>query len=186
MAYKQAVFFLQRRAPNPSCLARIPPTQYNTGMPSLSTSTIEVLLVRRDQTRPLYFLAHRAAGSPRSGYWTLLSGAVRSGESATRAAARLISEQTGLQAQALYAVDSVHTYYDAEDDTIRLAPIILAEVEQTGSALAAEYDEGRWINKDLAHDLLARPEEQTALAHIHEHIVLAPDRGAGFRVPLDG
>jgi hypothetical protein len=160
--------------------------RYNTGMPTLSTATVEVLPVNREMARPLYFLAHRAPGTTRAGQWTLLAGIGRSGEDAAHTSARLVGEQASLIPLSILSVNQVRITYDPLADTINLSAVFVAEVDDCAAVLAPIYDEGRWIRYEAALELLATPDERALLSFINEFVVLAPDRGASHRVLVNG
>jgi dihydroneopterin triphosphate diphosphatase len=105
---------------------------------------IEFLLLKRSQTE-IY-----------PGLWQMVTGKIEEGETAYKTALREILEETGLQAEKLWVVPNVNSFYSHESNTISLLPVFAAQVNVKDKVqISREHIEFGWYNPDDARKLLA-------------------------------
>ena len=93
-------------------------------------------------------------------------------ETATEAALRELSEETGFSPKAFWVVPHVSMFYDAGDDTVNLSPLFAAQAE-IGSIpkLSSEHDEFGWFGYQDAIHKLVWPDQRKGLQLVHDYIV---------------
>ena len=111
----------------------------------------------------------------------MMTGDIQPDETPVQAARREVQQQIGQIALGCWALDYLHTYYDAIDDQIKLLPVILIEVPSTQLDLTAEYCDSRWIRYDQAIDMLRWPGQRDGLRRAQEDVVANSNRGAIFQ-----
>ncbi|MHB9131883.1 MAG: NUDIX domain-containing protein [Armatimonadota bacterium] len=160
--------------------------RYNEIMPTYCTTTVDVLIFRREGGRTLYLVLHRAAQVRYGGQWRLIEGTVPAGETPTATAVRTVREETGLQVNNLWSLDYVHAYYNPIADCTHMNPVFATEVSVDTVVLGYEHDDSRWITYDQAHDFIRWPGLRELIRRAHDDVVTAKDSGALFRVNLNG
>lgn len=93
-------------------------------------------------------------------YWALISGHVKSGETAEETAIREIYEEVGLEASNL---EFLRTYATKVHNLLMIA--FKAETENTSIKKSQELEDAKWF--DLYHPLPMRPE--STAAHVIKH-----------------
>lgn len=152
-------------------------------MPSYTSSSIEVFVFRREAGRPQYLLLRAAAEEFGAGSWWQLVAEIGEGETAAACAVRTTREGTGQPVQTLWALDHMHTWYDAAGDTIHLTPVFLAEISEKSIRTTVQYAESRWVTYEQAMDMLLQPGHRLGLTRAHEDVGIALDRGSLYRIP---
>ena len=151
-------------------------------MATVVSSVVDVIVFCRQNALPLYLLLRRAENKRYPGQWRLVTGKSLTGETAVQTALRELQEETGLQAQSLWALDYTHAYFDPECNEIQLIPVFVAEALAPAITLSEEHDASRWIFFDQALDKLNWPGQREGLRRAHDDIVSRPDRGASFLI----
>lgn len=102
---------------------------------------IEVFLFRRRARRVEFLLIRRAPDRSLAGIWQPVTGGIEKGESAYRAAAREVHEETGLTPLRWWALEHLTTFYEPASDRIAVVPVFAAEVAWTDPVhLSHEHD----------------------------------------------
>lgn len=107
----------------------------------------------------VFLLLHRAASAAYAGQWRMVGGKVEAEETAWQAALREVEEETGQTPLMFWAVPSVNTFYEWQEDCINLAPVFAAELE-ADPVLDAEHDSFAWVTAETAVERLVWPEQQ--------------------------
>ena len=94
-------------------------------------------------------------------YWALISGHIRSGETAEETVVREVYEEVGLEVSGL---DFLRTYMLKVRDLLMLA--FTVETEDTSVTKSQELEEAKWF--DLYHLLPLRP--TSTAAHVVKHV----------------
>lgn len=105
---------------------------------------IEFLLLKRSETEIYPSL------------WQMVSGKIENGETAYQTAIREIKEETGLNAERIWVVPNVNTFYSHELNEISLLPVFAAKVNGLGEIkISEEHSEYCWYEAERAKELLA-------------------------------
>src|SRR5262245_19407252 len=107
----------------------------------------------------------RGPGGRCPGAWEAIHGHLNEGEIPADAAVRELAEETGLNADRLYNVSRVETFYLHRRDTVALIPVFCALVGAGAAVrLSAEHVEAVWLDPAAAAARFAWPRERRALA----------------------
>jgi len=94
-------------------------------------------------------------------------GHIQDGEQPVDAALRELKEETGLDAERLYNVSRVESFYLHSRDTVALIPVFAALVTAQSEVLRSdEHDAAEWLPFSAAAGRMAWPREGRALADI--------------------
>lgn len=108
--------------------------------------------------------------STNKGNWQMVAGKVETGEATISAVQRELFEETGLTADRLYSADFTEMYFDINHDSIFIAPVFIAFIENTQTIQLSknEHDKYQWISLEGALSLLEFTGQQNALIHIKD------------------
>ncbi|UWQ29542.1 NUDIX domain-containing protein [Leisingera sp. M527] len=121
----------------------------------------EVLLLKRTQTL--------------AGEWCQVAGSIEEGETAWQAALRELEEETGLKPTALYSADTCEQFYEADRDSITLAPVFAGFIENTARVtLNHEHSDYCWVSFDEAAEMVAFGGQRRVLRWIEDEFVKRP------------
>ncbi len=119
-----------------------------------------------------FLLLKRAEKEIYGGLWQMVTGKVRKGEKAYRAALREIKEETGLNPKRFWVTPNVNQFYSHEKNFISLLPVFAAEVEPGSDVtLCKEHCEFGWYNPSDAKRLLAWPGQRRSVEIIEEYFL---------------
>jgi dATP pyrophosphohydrolase len=108
-------------------------------------------MFRRSGRRVQFLLLRRARHKSLPGVWQPVTGKLRRGESARRAAAREVAEETGLRPQRWWVLETVTLFFDPAANVLLLLPLFAAE---TGARqpvrLSAEHDAFEFVSARVA------------------------------------
>ena len=103
----------------------------------------------------------------RPGFWQSVTGSQNEGETLAQTAVRELKEETGLQAERLYNVSRVESFYLHSRDTVALIPVFAALVPaQSEVKWSDEHDDAEWLPLGAASGRMAWPREGRTLADI--------------------
>ena len=92
------------------------------------------------------FLLIRRTSRYLHGTWRQVSGLVEPGEKAWEAALREIREETGLVPDAFYSADFTERFYEVEQNTISLVPVVVGFVDADASVrLSHKHSNYMWV-----------------------------------------
>ncbi len=110
-------------------------------MPPIRCRQVEVHVFRRRGRRIEFLLLRRSAERTLAGIWQPVTGGIERGETAWRAAAREVLEETCLRPVRWWALEHLTVYYEPARDAIHVVPLFAAEVAWTDTvALSHEHD----------------------------------------------
>lgn len=108
-----------------------------------------------------------------AGAWCQIAGKLEEGETAWAAALRELKEETGLTPLALYSADICEQFYEADRDTITMAPVFLAIIDADDEVrLNEEHSEHCWVSFDDACDLVDFGGQRRCLHWIEAEFIL--------------
>ncbi|MFO8099703.1 MAG: NUDIX pyrophosphatase [Salinibacter sp.] len=131
-------------------------------MPDASIRVVDVYPYRQDSVNPEFLLLRRAPGTLYEGQWRMVGGKIISGEAAWEAAHRECREETGHAPEVFWAVPSVNTFYEWQEDRVTLAPAFAAALPGD-PLLNDEHDDFGWWPAPEAAKRLAWPEQRRLL-----------------------
>lgn len=118
----------------------------------------EVLLLKRTQTLV--------------GEWCQVAGSIEEGEAAWQTALRELEEETGLKPTSLYSADTCEQFYEADRDSITIAPVFVGFIDSTAKVvLNHEHSEYRWVSFDEAVEMVAFGGQRRVLRWIEDEFV---------------
>jgi 8-oxo-dGTP pyrophosphatase MutT (NUDIX family) len=141
-------------------------------MPPLFSRQIEVYPFRRRRLRTEFLLVRRAAERSLPGVWQPVTGGIEGRETAWRAAAREVLEETGLTPLRWWALEHLTTYYEPAKDAVLALPLFAAEVAWTDAVhLSHEHDRYAFLAAGAASRRVLWASQRQALAAVHEEIL---------------
>lgn len=153
-------------------------------MPGISSDIVDAYLFRRNRGHAEYLLLRRRSDSQLGGTWHAVHGRIDDGESSVDAARRAVRMQTGLEELAAYSADYINQFFDHLTDTIVLAPVLAFEViVGRPIALAAEFDDYAWCDREEATGRLAFASQRWAVRHIEDIIAQPSADSEMYRIP---
>jgi dATP pyrophosphohydrolase len=154
-------------------------------MPPLTAHQIEVYLFRRRARRAEFLLLRRSAGRTLPGIWQPVTGGIDRGETAWRAAAREVLEETGLRPTRWWALEHLTVYYDPARDAVHALPLFAAEVAWTDTVqLSHEHDRYAFLAAAPAARRVLWATQRRGLLAVRDE-VLRGSPGAGAREITD-
>lgn len=120
----------------------------------------------------MLLMLRRAAGDSLPGIWQPVTGRIRRGETALRAAAREVREEAGLTPCRWWKLEQVVTYLHPASDEMRVVPLFAAEVDRdVKPRLSREHDAFRWVTIPAAARLVLWDTQRAALAALRRQIL---------------
>ena len=136
-------------------------------MTSVRVSLVDVYVLRETGSGLECLVLRRAAGGRCPGSWETVHGHIEPGERPPEAAARELTEETGLVPARVYNVSRVESFYQHRIDEVALVPVFAVFVGLDAVVrLGPEHDRYEWIAVALAEARFAWPRERRALADI--------------------
>lgn len=155
-------------------------------MPRVACEIVDVYVFRRIECGVEFLLLLRSAGAYLGGTWQSVHGRIEAGETAWQAALRELSEETSLKPKAFYQIDSVNTFYSAQDDTVHHCPCFAVEVSpQDVVQLNAEHEAFEWLEAQEALERYTWPGQRRAVREILEEIVAAGPAREHLKIEYD-
>ncbi len=161
-------------------------------MPTVVSSAIEVHLFRRHGRKVEYLLVRRAGERTLSGVWQPVTGGIEPGETAWKAAAREVLEETGLRPLRWWALEHINVFYKPDRDFVMALPLFAAEVSWADTVvLSPEHDRYAFVSPAEAKRRVLWASQRRAMEAIREEVLAAPagphpreitDRIAGLRL----
>jgi dihydroneopterin triphosphate diphosphatase len=119
-----------------------------------------------------FLLLKRAEKEIYPGLWQMVTGKIRSGEKAYKAALREIKEETGLKPKRFWVTPNVNSFYSHEKNYISLLPVFAAEVDPGSEIkICKEHCEFVWYKPEKAKKLLAWPGQRKSVEIITEYFL---------------
>jgi dATP pyrophosphohydrolase len=151
----------------------------------LRCKQIEVYLFRRRARRAEFLLIRRSAERTLPGVWQPVTGGIERGEAAWQAAAREVSEETGLTPVRWWALEQLTIYYEPAKDAVHAVPLFAAEVAWADPVhLSHEHDRYAFLPQAAAARRVLWHTQRRALRAVREE-VLAGGAGAAARDVTD-
>jgi dATP pyrophosphohydrolase len=160
-------------------------------MPALICAQIETHLFRRRPSRVEFLLLRRHPSRTLGGVWQPVTGGIEKGETAWRAAAREVLEETGLRPIRWWALEHLACFYDPARDAVRAVPVFAAEVAWTDTIqLSSEHDRYEFVSPATASKRVLWGTQRRAIAAVREEVLRRgashareiTDRVAGLRL----
>lgn len=140
-------------------------------MPQIVSNFVEVFVYRIDAERlPEYLLLKRSENVTLPNIWQVITGTIDENEKAFETALRELNEEAGLEPVNFFASPFVNNFYRHDTDSIYLAPIFIAEVDNGDVKISNEHSKFKWCNKDEAVDLIYWYNQKEHLINIDKHL----------------
>lgn len=131
-------------------------------MPETSIRVVDVYPYRHRSVNPEFLLLRRAPDAAYAGQWRMVGGKIEPDEAAWEAALREVTEETGERPARFWALPSVNTFYEWQNDCINLTPAFAAALSEDPS-LDEEHVDYAWLPAREAAQRLKWPEQQRLL-----------------------
>ncbi len=137
----------------------------------IKSTLIEAHIFRRNGKDVEYLLMKRSEDERYPNIWQMVTGSIEIGEKAYETAHREIIEETSLKPRQMWIVPNVNSFYAANDDSVNMVPVFVAEVDYTTDVvLSAEHSEYLWCGKEKAQELFAWDGQRKSVELISEWI----------------
>lgn len=144
---------------------------YSGAMPRVIASQIEVHLFRRRRGRAEFLLLRRAPDRTLGGIWQPVTGGIEKRETAWRAAAREVLEETALRPIRWWALEHLTSFYDPARDAVRMVPVFAAEVAWTDPVtLSKEHDRYAFVSPAAASRRVLWGTQRRAIAAVRDEV----------------
>lgn len=136
----------------------------------VESNGISVVVLRAVNNRSEVLLLRRR--TTMAGEWCQVAGGIKKGETAWEAALREMKEETGLAPERFYSADICEQFYQADKDSIYVAPVFVAFVNpEAAVVLNHEHSEHTWTSFDEADRLLPFAGQRDMIRHIRREFV---------------
>jgi dihydroneopterin triphosphate diphosphatase len=135
------------------------------------SNLIEAHIFRETEKGIEFLLLKRSEHQPYAGLWQMVTGKIKTDESAYQTALREIKEETGLVPVQLWVAPTVNSFYEPKDEYICLLPVFAARVETEKVKLSDEHTEYQWVDKITAQKLLAWEGQRKAVQIIEDYFL---------------
>jgi type II secretory ATPase GspE/PulE/Tfp pilus assembly ATPase PilB-like protein/8-oxo-dGTP pyrophosphatase MutT (NUDIX family) len=140
--------------------------RYIGGVTEIAAGTVDAYVIRPLRRGWRVLVLQRAGDTRCPGAWETVHGRLEPGERPEGGALREIREETGLEAERLYAV-TVQPYYLKATATVQLAVVFAAFVADPAEVtLGDEHQRFEWLDVDAALARFVWPRERAALTEI--------------------
>jgi 8-oxo-dGTP pyrophosphatase MutT (NUDIX family) len=128
---------------------------------------VDVYPIRRSGDGWELLTLRRAPGTRCTGAWEVVHGHLESEERPVATALRELREETGFEAERLYNLSRVETFYRHTTDEVALIPVFVAIIGGSSDPrLGAEHDAFLWRSLADAEAILAWPRSARATEDI--------------------
>jgi len=137
-------------------------------------SLIDLYPYRWIHKTPEFLILKRSNTVIYSGQWRMIGGKLQTNETASDAALRELSEETGLVPKLFWCVPSINSFFDFKQNKIQHIPVFSAEIEpESEIKLNHEHIEYQWITIDAVDTFLKWPEQIRLTSLIHHLLTSA-------------
>lgn len=137
---------------------------------TIKSNLIEAHIFRRTNNGIEFLLLRRAENEIYPNIWQMVTGSNEKNEKAFETAIREIKEETSLVPKNFWVVPNVNSFYLANDDSINMVPVFVAEVENDLKVvLSKEHSKYLWCNQTKAKELLAWAGQRVSVDIITEY-----------------
>lgn len=124
---------------------------------------VDVYVYRdRPSAAPDFLLLRRAEGRAYARQWRMVGGKIEPGEAAWQAALREVREEVGRAPVRCWALPSVNTFYEWQEDRVNVVPAFAVQIEGD-PVLDDEHDAWEWLPAPAAAARLRWPEQERLL-----------------------
>lgn len=156
-------------------------------MAEIVARIVDVYVFRRAAAGPEFLVLKRSATEQPGSTWQVVLGRIEPGETATQAALRELTEETGLRPLRVWQLEHVNTFFIAARDTVFLCPGFAIEVAADAAVrLNEEHVAFEWLGAAAAAQRMMWPGQRTALREIVDVILSGHFSEPYLRIGLEG
>ncbi len=133
-------------------------------MTDVRVGVVDVCVIRVGGRSWKILALRRAPDAIRPGSWEFVHGHIDEGEDPATAARRELREETGLTTTRLYSI-TVNPFYLVKNDTVQVAIVFAAIVDEAAVKLGSEHDRYEWLSVAAAAKRLTWPRDADAVRH---------------------
>jgi 8-oxo-dGTP pyrophosphatase MutT (NUDIX family) len=153
-------------------------------VPKIRCTHVEAYPFRRRGRRVEFLALRRAPGRPLAGIWQPVTGRIARGETALDAARREVREETGLESDLWWCLESMTTFFDAVDDSIQLLPLFAVELGARDTVrLSPEHVAARFVSAREAAKLYLWEAQRRGLAAVRREVLGARGLAKALALP---
>ena len=136
---------------------------------------VNVAVVKKDDDGWKFLVLRRAEGKSYAGFWGLLTGTKKAGDTVAMTVVRELEEETGLEAENIWATEYLTQFYEPEYDEIWILPLVVAVVSSDSAVrLSSENDEFMWLPANKARRRVGWKNLVTAIDNVVEELEIYP------------
>jgi len=155
-------------------------------MPQIVCNIVDLYVYRIREGRPEFLVLRRSPGRRLGGTWQSVHGRIEPGETAWQAALRELEEETGLRPERFHQIDSVNTFYAADEDTIHHCPSFAALVPaEAPIRLNEEHDAFEWLEPDAVIERFIWPGLRRGVTEVVQEVINGAGAKAFLEIPLE-
>jgi 8-oxo-dGTP pyrophosphatase MutT (NUDIX family) len=138
---------------------------------------VNVAVVRKDDDGWKFLVLRRAQNESYAGFWGLLSGTKKAGDTVAMTVVRELKEETGLEATDIWATEYLTQFYEPEFDEIWILPLVVAVVSPDSEVqLSPENDELQWLPAKAARRRVSWKNLVVAIDNVADELEIYPAR----------
>ena len=136
----------------------------------ITTKLVETHIIKIDGSNIEFLLLKRASDDKYPNIWQMVTGTIEKEEKAYDTAKREVFEETGLTPKSIFVVPTLNSFYSYEPEYICLIPVFVCVVEENSEVvLSNEHSEYKWVNRNIAKELLSWPQQRNSVDIIFEY-----------------
>jgi dATP pyrophosphohydrolase len=144
---------------------------------------VEVYLFRRRHRKVEFLTLRRSGGRALPHVWQPVTGKLLRGEHPVDGARREVLEETGLEPERWWVLETATVYFDPAADAVRVLPLFAAEIgAKSHPRLSAEHDDHRFLSAAAAARRYLWHSQVRALEAVRHEVLAGGPRARALEV----